>query len=371
MSKRVGILSCNIYANFTNYGSALQTFALQTAIGRQPGFEPVVMDYCPRTMLDKDILNPFKHMWDQDPVARRMCELTLPAIKENNDKFNEFYRRNFHLSARKYRPESLNYARRAEQLDGYVVGSDTVFCLEEFDLDDGYFANLPSMQGHAVSYAASFGDSHFTEESYARLNPLLRNFNALGIRENQFIPYVREQVQTEVARTIDPTLLLQAEDYDSITAPRIYERPYILMYARRYNPKMEAYVRRMAAENGWRVVEISLRATNAEEFGHTMRYDAGVEEFLSLVKHAEMVVTNSFHGMIFAVQFRRPFISFSRDQCDNKISELLALFGITDRLFVDGTEPEPAPVDYAAVHNRIGAERVRSLEFLNRALHTL
>ena len=67
---------------------------------------------------------------------------------------------------------------------------------------------------------------------------------------------------------------------------------------------------RLAERNGWKVVDISLRAENANK--HKMAYDAGVEEFLSLVKNCEYVVTNSFHSIIFATQFCRPFVAFSR-----------------------------------------------------------
>lgn len=361
-------MSCNIYCNFTNYGSALQTYALQKVINsiNPSAIEAVVMDYCPNSMLDKDVLNPFKHMWDKDETARRMCELTLPAIRINNDKFNDFYRSQFNLS-RKYTSENFSSLVGCENIDGFVVGSDTVFCLEEFNLDDGYFANYPEMKGRTVSYAASFGDSHFTSVSLGRLDILLKNFNALGIRENQMIPYVKGKVDVQVERTIDPTLLLVASDYYNITIDSPYKEPYILMYARRYNPRMEKYVRDIASKNRWRIIEISLRATNSE-LGHIMRYDAGVEEYLGLIKNAEMIVTNSFHGMIFSVQFRRPFIAFTRDQCDTKILELLDLFGIKDRLMVTGDEPEPLPIDYEAVHQRIGAARKSSMDFLKKEI---
>lgn len=361
-------MSCNIYCNFTNYGSALQTYALQKVINsiNKDEIEALVMDYCPNTMLDKDILNPFKHMWDKDETARRMCELTLPAIRINNDKFNDFYRNHFNLS-NKYTSENFSPLVASENINGFVVGSDTVFCLEEFNLDDGYFANYPEMRGRTVSYAASFGDSHFTPDSLSRLDILLKNFNALGIRENQMIPYVRGKVNVPVERTIDPTLLLEASDYLDVTIESPYEEPYILMYARRYNPKMEQYVRNIASKNRWRIIEISLRATNSE-LGHIMRYDAGVEEFLGLIKNAEMVVTNSFHGMIFSVQFRRPFIAFTRDQCDTKILELLNLFGIRDRLMVTGDEPEPKEIDYETVHQRIDAIRKSSKAFLEKEI---
>lgn len=361
-------MSCNIYCNFTNYGSALQTYALQKAINsiNFDKIESVIVDYCPDTMLDKDILNPFKHMWDKDDTARRMCELSLPSIRINNDKFNDFYRKNYNLTG-KYKSSNFSPLIREENIEGFVVGSDTVFCLEEFNLDDGYFADYPEMKGRTVSYAASFGDSHFTDESFQRLDKLLQNFKAFGLRESQMIPYVKGKVNVPVEQTIDPTLLLHAEDYSDIIAETPHEKPYILIYARRYNPEMEQYVRDVAKEKGWEIVEISLRATNAE-LGHKMRYDAGIEEFLGLIKNAEMVVTNSFHGMIFSVQFRRPFIAFTRDQCSYKISELLNLFGLEDRLMVTGHEQAPQPIDYDEVHCRIENARKSSMGFLRKEI---
>ena len=79
---RIGILSCNINCNFTNYGSALQSWALSTTL-QKLGHTPVLIDYCPDAMRDKDALNPMKNMWDTDAESRKMCELSLPAIRIN------------------------------------------------------------------------------------------------------------------------------------------------------------------------------------------------------------------------------------------------------------------------------------------------
>ena len=129
---------------------------------------------------------------------------------------------------------------------------------------------------------------------------------------------------------------------------------------------MEKYAEKLAKEKGLKIIEISLRATNAEK--HRMFYEAGVEEFLSLVKHADYVVTNSFHGMIFAVQYCRPFVIFSRFQCNNKIEEILGLFGLTERMLTESTQTVSDDIDYTAVHERIAAARERSLEFLDMEL---
>ena len=90
-----------------------------------------------------------------------------------------------------------------------------------------------------------------------------------------------------------PTLLSDSDGYSDSDLMKTSD---ILLYARRYNPKMFEFADKLANQHGWEVIDISLRATNASK--HQMFYEAGVEEFLSLIKHAQFVVTNSFHGMI-------------------------------------------------------------------------
>ena len=132
---------------------------------------------------------------------------------------------------------------------------------------------------------------------------------------------------------------------------------------------MEDYAERIAKEHGWRIVEISLRATNAEK-GHEMAYAAGIEEFLGLVSKAECVVTNSYHGMIFSVLFKTPFAVFSREQCDNKITELLQILNLSGRMMVTGEE-KLKKIDYAAVEKSIEKEREESLRFFQMELELL
>jgi len=327
--KNIGIVSYNIYCNFTNYGSALQSWALSQVIHRL-GYNAKLIDYCPEVLKEADPLNPFKLMWDKDEESRRMCELTMPAIRENFEKFERFYHERFNKTSKKYTAANFDDVVTDEQIDGFVCGSDTIFCIDEFKgFDDGYFANYPCMKnGYTVSYAASFGDAHFDETTYSILNERLKNFKALGIRENQFVDYVKAHVDVPVQRTIDPTLLLTASDYDTIAAPRIVPEKYLLIYSRRYNKAMFDYADNLAKGKGWKVVDISLRAENADK--HQMFYQAGVEEFLSLVKYAEFVVTNSFHGLIFAVQYARPMKVFMRESANSKIDEVLKVVASQD-----------------------------------------
>jgi len=365
--KNLGIISYNIYGNFTNYGSALQSWALHQAIKRIGDYQPVLVDYCPDVLMDKDPLNPFKNMWDQDEESKRMCELTMPAIRINYQKFEDFYTNRFYRTPKKYTSVNFNEIMEDENIDGFVCGSDTIFCMDEFGFDDGFYANYTCMQGKSVAYAASFGDPTLSEENCKILNERLQNFKAFGLRENLMIQYVKDHTNVPVQRVIDPTLLLTSEDYDSIAVQNQINEKYLLLYSRRYSPAMEAYAEKIASEKGLKIVDISLRATNAEK-GHIMRYDAGVEEFLSLVKHADFVVTNSFHGMIFSVQYRRPFVIFSREQCNNKIAEILDLFGLSDHMLITGNESFNEDINYNEVHKRIDDARIKSIAFLKEEL---
>lgn len=356
----IGTVSFNIYCNFTNYGSALQTWALHQAITKL-GYPPVLVDYCPDILADKDILNPFGNMLDQDEESKRMVELSMPAIRENYRKIDSFYRQRFTRTAKKYTSHNFSDITSDENIHAFICGSDTIFCPDEFGIDDGYYANYDCMRGHSAAYAASFGDPTLTEDTYHLINARIPNFLALGIRENQMIPYLREHTKIPVQKVIDPTLLLSADEYIPVTAQTHEDDKYLLMYSSRYSPEMEACAEEIARANGWKIVDISLRAVNAER-GHKMAYAAGVEEFLSLVKHAEYVVTNSFHGLIFSVQFRRPFSVFVREQSSSKINEVLSLFGL-------GLHSRN--VDYDAVHRNIESVRAEAMSFLKMELDML
>ena len=364
--KKIGVISYNIHANFTNYGSALQSWALNKSISKL-GYYPVLVDYCPECLKNLNILNPFNNMWDKDEKSKKDCEMSLVSIKENYYKFDNFYSTKFNRS--KYYDKN-NFNEIMNEVDSFVCGSDTIFSPDEFKLDDGYYANYKCMKNNSIAYAASFGDPHFTDEQLTDFDNKIKNFNALGIRENLMIPYIIKKTNVPVKKVLDPTLLLDINEYEEIIQKeRIIQENYLLYYSRRYNPIMEKYAEKKAKELNLKVVDISLQASNIEK-GHIMKYDAGVEEFLSLIKNASFVVTNSFHGMIFSVQFRKEFVVFSRALCDTKIIELLDIFGLGDRLFVTGLE-EYSDINYDVVHDRIKEERTKSINFLKKALENM
>lgn len=367
--KKFGVLSCNRYCNFTNYGSALQSWALCTAINKMGNgkWQAILIDYCPDSHLNLDPLNPIENMWDADEESIKMCELSLPAIKINFYKFEDFYNNRFVNTEMSYTSDNFDEIIN-EKIDGYVCGSDTIFCIDEFGLDDGYYSNYePMKNGYSVAYAASLGDSNFNEKSLSEFKKLIKNFDYIALRESFMLDYINDNTVVPVKRVLDPTLLLSSEDYDIITSPRLETDKYLLLYARRYDEEMFKLADELAEKNGWKIIDISLRANNADK--HKMFYDAGVEEFLSLVKNAEFVITNSFHGAIFSVQFKKQFFVFSREQANNKIVELLDSIGLSERLIHTKNNIKEYEIDYDEVHETISVERKKSLDILEEELN--
>ena len=129
-----------------------------------------------------------------------------------------------------------------------------------------------------IAVSASFGDAEFSSKDLEILKERLKNFSAIAVRENMHFDILTEFGPSDVICSIDPTLLLDVKDYD-----KLIEKCKIKKNKKKY----------------------LLRATNF--YKHKMAYNTGVEEFLSLVKHAEYIVTNSYHGGIFSIQYRKNF----------------------------------------------------------------
>ena len=368
---KLGIVTyTSLHCNFTNYGTVLQAWAMQQTLNKFKWIEPVLVDYCPKAMKGKDPLDPMKNMWDTNHEARSLCEQSLPAIRENYRKICDFYHQKMEISQKEYDVTNFDDIKK-EGIDRFLIGSDSIFDIDEFGLDDVFFANTPLMTGHSIAYAPSFQDSidNYTNEDFLALGKYLHSFIAFSLRENQQIQYVRENVREDVEQVLDPTLLLKPEEYETIMAEKQLKDGYILYYSRRYNYQMESLVYDLSGQSGLPVVEISLRANNAGR--GIMRYDAGVEEFLSLIKHSSVVITNSYHCLIFAVLFSKPFFVFSREHCDRKIIELLQMLGLEERFCETADIPQVQGIDYAGVHKVIEHHKEASLDYLRNALESL
>lgn len=370
--KRIGIVSYNMHYNYSNYGSILQTYAMQEAIKLySDDCTPVVIDYCPDNFFYSNPKNPLGLAGDIEQMYKQQ-NIDLKAVIENENKIQYFFHTKYNLSSHKYNSFNFNDSLEQECLAGYVCGSDAIWSIEYFKgFDRAYYASHPCMHKKSIAYAASFGETIFNEVLRAKMLSHMRNFNAIGLRESIEINTINMYTDIPVMRVLDPTLLIPTEMYKSIMRPQIINEPYLLLYSRRYNQQMNDIAKEIAGERGLAIIDISLYTNN--DLNCKNQYCAGVEEFLSLVYYSQIVITNSLHGTIFSILMNKDFFVFSRIHGDRKIDELLSLLDLESRKVTGGNAEMfwNKCINYIDVSVLLDKYRKDSINFLKMALKHL
>ena len=173
----------------------------------------------------------------------------------------------------------------------------------------------------------------------------------------------------EVTHVLDPVMLLDASDYSEICGERLIEESYLLLYLPADdNSKLRIAAKDYAKANGLKIMEIS---TKLQEFSTSEMNcigDAGIEEFLSAVRYADVVFTNSFHAICFAIIFHVQFYAFSRSYA-GKVKDICDVFKLTNRFFPDNNFTECTElIDYKEVDEKWSYKKIISQNWLNSAL---
>ena len=225
------------------------------------------------------------------------------------------------------------------------------------------------MKKNSVAYAASFGDSHFEQDDYQKLNEKLKNFNAIGLRENQMIPYVASHVDVPVQRVIDPTLLLDASFWNKYLSPIKIEN-YVLVYQLHNDEKLGRYAKRVADEMNLPLVRISASFHQITREGKFV-WCPEMGQFLSYIKNATCMITDSFHGTAFAINFNTPFVEvLPNNNTGTRNMSILRMTGLSHRILRDEEDIQLAKnkVDFTEANEVLKEKRIESLEILKKMI---
>ena len=219
-----------------------------------------------------------------------------------------------------------------------------------------------------ISYAACIGYTKFSEKRQEKFRELLKNFDAISVREVQGTEFTQQFTDKKVYNVLDPTLLLDAKDYqDIITPPK--EQGYVLVYnCLKNNKKMVRDAKKVARDLGLKVIEVSVYYGNF--YLDKVKISAGIEEFLGYFQNASYVFTNAFHGVCFSLIFKKDFYTYARGTKDSRVTSLLHLMDLDDKFLQNDQELPPiTSIDYDKVYEHLARERKTSQDFLFQALH--
>lgn len=386
---KVGIIT---YHFPYNCGAALQCLALQTKL-EQLGHEVCVINYRPwyhqnrYTPLKNPVYfagkrfrDPADSTWQRvkhagDGFLRTVNSWrTYPKVSLKEKKFRPFVKRYLH-ETKVYR--SLKQLQQdPPACDIYVAGSDQVWnaAITGGIFDSAYFLNFGSAQIGKMTYSVG-ADFRNLENPAQMLEDLVKDLNVISLREEKWLPAVQEAAKGKIDTHIDvdPTLLLQPEQYERFMPDMPKEpEPYILTYTMTGETQKQIYngARILSEKTGLKVIDVSGDPNMMNKKVEDNRL-CGPDEFLWYVKNAEYVVTNSFHGTVFSVLFRRKFITIPHAQTGNRVTELLDKLGLSQRYHTVTTAAINRitnDIDYDAAHAKLEALRRNSADFLDSSV---
>ena len=356
---RVGIIT--FHASY-NFGSALQAYALQSVI-RGLGYWASTIDY----------ISPNQRQYNLVDLRRprRTARILMNLGRFNRRKraFAAFSGKQLKLTDRRftYKHEAALDALQGD-FDCFVCGSDQIWNLDcTHGVVEPFFLSFAGDR-RRVAYAPSLAHTEFKPENFDRekVARLLADFDFLSVREEETLPLFQPLVDKPIDVVLDPTLLLDAADYEPVIAEAPVEGEYIFMYLLRKCPELVESTIAMARETGKKVVYVSEK--NLPIPNSVNLFGIGPAEFLSLIANADVVMANSFHAGVFSVLFHKQFRVFAIDKSGARMRNLLRSLGIEERCVAFEDSSAIADVDWCDVEKRLAGLREHSFGYLARAL---
>lgn len=361
---KVGVIT---FHSAHNFGASLQTWALQRVL-KNHGMEASVINYHP-SVID-DLYNPLKGKYGlEKKIAEFKLRFQNPDSLKRYKKYTGFIRRNFNLLGDFSTYEELKEAKL--DLDAYIVGSDQVWNSEHIGgFDPAYFLDFVKPGPLKISYAASIGRDFLLPIYHEQIRKSLESFTAISVREKSAKEPVQNLTTKEVDVVLDPTLLLEREEYDAIkTMPNIKEK-YIFVYMMEHNPEVVAFANKVSNATGLPIVQRRPNKIFKNEIASCYTSDPG--DFLGLIENAEYVITNSFHGTVFSIIYEKPFVSMLHSNTGSRTVDLLKALKLESHLLYKPEEFEDFSMfefkEPEKVKRRIKELRRKSLVFLLDAL---
>ena len=380
--KKVGIVSC-YFKN--NYGSMLQAYATKKILDNNkiPN-ETINIDSNIDFKKGKRkyyLSQIFNFSFIKSKFGMIKLKLDKKIVKDlgknisiRDKKYKEF-RKEFNLSKACPDYKSLNEMAK-EKYSDVIVGSDQLW-LPVNVVADYYTLNWVPDNVNKISYATSFGISKVPDKYAELYKKFLKRINHLSVREESG-KKILDNYSIKSKLVCDPTILLTKEEWEDVaTKDRFIRDKYILCYFLGSNIEHRKFAEKLREKTGYKIVSLNHAdeyVKYSDEFADIIPYDVGPKEWLNLIKNAEYVCTDSFHGTVFSLIFNKIFFDFRRYNPKNKnntnsrLDSLLNIAGVSNERILTGLEDIDKvlkyKIDYKKVNTNINKFREESKKWL-------
>lgn len=309
---KIGILT---HPQSINYGGILQCYALCTQL-RKMGHEPIVI----RRESNKQLF-----LWEWLRALLKVLHSPRYYNPNEIDRMKNilpFIEKNLVRTAAIRSQKQMAKVCQDYQFDAVIVGSDQVWRKDyAMNFSFNYFLDFVPAGIKKISYAASFGLSEwqYDDKQSCRIQQLLKEYIGVSVRESEAVYLLKDNIGIDSIQLVDPTMLLDAKEYSKIASPRLINENYVFVYWLGAKDGVVDVIKSLVGQGG-KIVTMFLREEQVQ---------MSVEDWLSYIKYADNVITDSFHGSVFSIIFKRQFTVLKNDSGGNsRITSLCKLLGI-------------------------------------------
>ena len=351
-----------------NYGSVLQTYATEKMFEKH-GHKVEIIDYITEIRTLKKQFKITPPTLRQDMLHRSIyffCKYFSLILKKRT--FWRFLKKNVNLTRRKY----ITYNDLVENppiADVYITGSDQVWNSKYNNgIDRGFYLDFTDSP-NKFAFAASFGMEQIPENELEETKRLLKKYKSITVREDEANVLLDKMKIDNHFVIIDPTLQLRKNDWLKLASKRLIKEKYVLLMLL-YNEDNNAteYARKIADKMNAKLVKISWEMKKPDKVDILFTH-RNPKDFLSLFNYAEFIVTNSFHGLAFSINFNKEFIVVKRNEFNSRIDSLLRLTKSESRQFdknhfsIDILDKK---IDYKSINQILEKERKKADKFIEK-----
>ena len=371
--KKIGIVT--LHTGY-NYGSSLQALASKLFY-KKLNYEGVVLGYSNSLVKGRDIrieklvVMFLRTFWRPQLFKKTFLTYTNSLNKEisekSKEKFLEFANNN--LKVKKLsKKEMITFGKSTEVL-AIVCGSDQIWNSTAIYIDPFYYLKF-FPKNKRMAYAPSFGKSIIPDYNRKIITKNLKGINYLSVREIEGQKIIKELLGIEVEVLLDPTLLLEKYEWEAIGIGE-YREKYVVFYFLDTPTKETLSKLKILIEDGIKIISIPYIHENIKkEFSNIFSYDIGPLEFINLIKNSEKVYTDSYHGMLFSINFNKEFFIFERNygaahNQSSRIESILSILDINDRFYKEkDSQLKNRSIKWDVVNEKLEVQRQKSKKYI-------
>lgn len=364
-----------------NYGSVLQTYATQQ-IFRKLGFETEVIDYwrennlpeyrAKQILSENYLLKKVKPLITKAPVLENIVEHAIRyKIASSESPMSRFIKENVDLTKERY----ISFQQLKDNpplADIYVTGSDQVWnSTWNGGIDIAYYlAFVPeNKREKKISFAASIGKTSISNHEKNIIKPLLKQYSDISVRENSAVKTLKSMgINSQLI--LDPTLMLEGKDWEKLdNKPAMIKEPYLLIYQLNENDRMDTYTEKIAKKMNLKIIRFGFGRSDRSKLGHCVMKPS-IAEFINLISHAKLVITDSFHATAFSLNLGTNLISVRPPRFSTRLESVLELTQTKDRLLNDYQDFSlgERSINNQQVQAILNDERKKGLNWLKNAI---